>query len=123
MQRKHNPDLVPLARNLRKNMTAEERRLWYDFLRQYPVRFYRQKVLGRCIVDFYCAKAKLVVEIYGSQHLTEEQKLLYSERTRYLEGYGLRVIGVSGNDIFCNFRGVCEYIDNAVKNAFSADQD
>ena len=60
MQSKHNKQLVPLARALRKNMTKEERRLWYDFLRDYPVRFSRQKVLGRYIADFYSAEAKLI---------------------------------------------------------------
>ena len=68
MERKGNRNLVPFARELRKNMTKEERRLWYDFLRNYPIKFTRQKVLGRYIADFYCAKAKLVVELDGSQH-------------------------------------------------------
>ena len=63
MDRKHNKGIVPVARALRKNMTREERHLWYDFLRNYPVRFSRQKVLGKYIADFYCAKAKLVVEL------------------------------------------------------------
>ncbi len=66
MIRKHNPNLVENAKVLRKEMTTEERHLWYDFLRTYPVRFLRQKVLGRYIVDFYCAQAKLVIELDGS---------------------------------------------------------
>ena len=72
MQSKHNKQLVPLARALRKNMTKEERRLWYDFLRDYPVRFSRQKVLGRYIADFYSAEAKLIIELDGSQHYEDE---------------------------------------------------
>ena len=68
MQRKHNKQIVPLAKELRKEMTKEERRLWYDFLRNYSVRFSRQKVLGKYIVDFYSAEAKLVIELDGSQH-------------------------------------------------------
>ena len=68
MQPKHNKQLVPLAKQLRKEMTKEERHLWYDFLRAYPVRFSRQKVLGKYIADFYCAEAKLVIEPDGSQH-------------------------------------------------------
>ena len=68
MQPKHNKQLVPLAKQLRKEMTKEERHLWYDFLRSYPVRFSRQKVLGKYIADFYCAEAKLVIELDGSQH-------------------------------------------------------
>ena len=74
MNEYNNPALKTLARNLRRNMTEEERRLWYDFLRLLPVTFYRQKVIGPYIVDFYCAKAKLVVEIDGAQHFEEEGK-------------------------------------------------
>ena len=68
MQRKHNTNLVPIAKTLRKNMTKEERRLWYDYLRSHPVRFSRQKVLGKYIADFYSAQAKLVIELDGSGH-------------------------------------------------------
>ena len=68
MQSKHNKQLVPFAKQLRKEMTKEERHLWYDFLRAYPVRFSRQKVLGKYIADFYSAEAKLVIELDGSQH-------------------------------------------------------
>ncbi|MBE6535584.1 MAG: DUF559 domain-containing protein, partial [Ruminococcaceae bacterium] len=74
MQRKHNKDIVPTAKMLRKNMTKEEKHLWYDFLRTYHIRFLRQKVLGRYIADFYCAEAKLVIELDGSGHYTEEGK-------------------------------------------------
>ena len=74
MQRKHNKNIVPTARMLRKNMTKEEKHLWYDFLRTYPIRFSRQKVLGKYITDFYCAEAKLIVEFDGSEHYTEEGK-------------------------------------------------
>lgn len=66
MQSKHNHQLVPLAKHLRKEMTKEERHLWYDFLRSYPVRFSRQKVLGNYIVDFFSAEARLVIELDGS---------------------------------------------------------
>ena len=62
MQRKANKELVPFAKQLRKEMTKEERHLWYDFLRNYPIRFLRQKVLGKYIVDIYCAEAKLGIE-------------------------------------------------------------
>ena len=72
MQSKHNKKLVPLARQLRKEMTKEERHLWYDYLRSYPVRFLRQRVIGKYIVDFYCAEAKLIVELDGSQHYESE---------------------------------------------------
>ena len=59
MDRKHNSKMVPFAKELRKNMTREERRLWYDFLREYPVKFTRQKVLGKYIADFYCERANM----------------------------------------------------------------
>ncbi|HQH64026.1 MAG TPA: DUF559 domain-containing protein, partial [Clostridiales bacterium] len=72
MRRKHNPELTNLARSLRKNMTKEERHLWYDYLRQYPVRFVRQKVIDSYIVDFYCHDARLIVELDGSQHYIDE---------------------------------------------------
>ena len=68
MQARYNEQLIPRAKQLRKDMTKEERRLWYDYLRAYPVKFSRQKVMGNYIVDFYCAKAKLVIELDGSQH-------------------------------------------------------
>ena len=115
MDRKGNRKLVPLARNLRKEMTKEERKLWYQFLRQYPVRFYRQKVLGRYIADFYCAKAKLVIELDGSQHYEEQGQEKDAFRTQYLEGYELEVLRIANNQLTENFEGVCTYIDWVVK--------
>ena len=115
MDRKGNRELVPLARNLRKEMTREERKLWYQFLRLYPVRFYRQKVLGRYIADFYCAKAKLVIELDGSQHYEEKGQEKDALRTRYLEGYDLKVLRIANNQVTENFEGVCSYIDRIVK--------
>ena len=114
MQSKHNPQLVPYARELRKNMTKEERHLWYDFLRTHPVRFSRQKVLGKYIVDFYCAAAKLVIELDGSQHYEPDAMQKDAERTAFLEAYGLRIIRFPNHAIFENFRGVCDSIDAAV---------
>ena len=119
MQSKHNSKLVPLAKQLRKDMTKEERHLWYDFLRGYPVRFSRQKVLGRFIADFYSAKAKLVIELDGSQHYEDSNAEKDAERTAFLEGYGLRVIRIPNNEVNQNFAGVCEYIDAAVKQSLS----
>ena len=119
MQRKHNKGIVPTAKMLRKNMTKEEKHLWYDFLRTYPVRFSRQKVLGRYIADFYCAEAKLVIELDGSGHYTEEGKQYDEERTAFLEEYGLTVIRIPNTEIHKNFRGVCEYIDRLVKQSLS----
>ena len=119
MERKHNKKIVPLARVLRKTMTKEERHLWYDFLREYPIRFSRQKVLGRYIADFYCAAAKLVIELDGSAHYTDEGEEYDKNRTRFLEEYGLRVIRIPNNEIISNFKGVCEYIDLLVKEVLA----
>ena len=117
MQRKHNKEIVSTARMLRKNMTKEEKHLWYDFLRTYPVRFLRQKVLGKYIVDFYCAEAKLVIELDGSGHLTESGRHYDVERTAFLEEYGLTVLRISNLEIHNNFRGVCDYIHHAVEQS------
>ena len=100
-------------------MTKEEKHLWYNFLRTYPVRFSRQKVLGKYIADFYCAEAKLVIELDGSGHYTEEGKQYDEERTAFLEEYGLTVIRIPNTGINNNFQGVCEYIDCIVKQSLS----
>lgn len=117
MQPKYNRTLVSFAKNLRKEMTKEERHLWYDYLRTHPIRFVRQKVLGKYIADFYSAQAKLVIELDGSQHYEEQMAKEDAERTAFLEEYGLTVIRIPNNEINRNFRGVCEFIDAAVKQA------
>ena len=119
MQSKHNKHLVPFAKQLRKEMTKEERHLWYDFLRTHPVRFSRQKVLGKYIADFYSAEAKLVIELDGSQHYEDDNLEKDAERTAFLEGYGLTIIRIPNNEVSRNFRGVCEYIDVAVRQSLS----
>ena len=119
MDRKHNKNIVPFAKELRKNMTKEERHLWYDFLRNYPIKFTRQKVLGKYIADFYCAKANLVVELDGSQHYEDVGLMNDEKRTQYLEQYGINVIRISNLDVLKNFEGVCMYIDNEVKQSLS----
>ncbi len=122
MDRKGNRDLVPLARKLRKEMTKEERRLWYDFLRQYPVRFARQKVLGHYIADFYCAQAGLVVELDGGQHYEDKAMEKDAQRTDYLAGYGLLVLRIPNNEVMQNFSGVCEWIDYTVQQRTAGQQ-
>ena len=119
MQYKHNKQLVSLARNLRKEMTKEERHLWYDYLRTYPVRFSRQKILGNYIADFYSAEAKLIIELDGSQHFNDDNMQKDAERTSFLESYGLKVIRIPNNEVMKNFLGVCKYIDTAVKQSLS----
>ncbi|MBR3754491.1 MAG: endonuclease domain-containing protein [Clostridia bacterium] len=105
---------IPLAKTLRKNMTLWERKLWYEFLRNYPVRFQRQKAIGNYIVDFYCAKARLVIELDGSGHYFEKQMQQDNIRTIELEKMNLKVIRICNLEIDKNFEGVCEYIDRAV---------
>ncbi len=114
MHPKHNRQLVPLAKQLRKGMTPEERRLWYCFLRTHPIRFSRQKVLGYYIADFYCAKAKLVIELDGSQHYEYENLKKDYKRTTFLEQYDLTVLRIPNNEIHYNFQDVCECIDKTV---------
>ena len=119
MERKHNAKIVSAAKMLRKNMTKEERHLWYDYLRTHPARFSRQKVLGRYIADFYSAQAKLVIELDGGGHYTEKTKQYDDERTAFLEAYGLTVIRIPNNEVNCNFRGVCDYIDLIIEQSLS----
>ena len=121
MREKANKTLVPLARKLRKEMTKEERRLWYGFLREYPIRFYRQKVLGYYIADFYCAKAKLVIELDGSQHFEKSGEVRDEDRTRFLGEYGLEVLRIPNNEVNQNFEGVCVWIDEKVKQRIGID--
>ena len=97
-------------------MTPWERKLWYDFLLTYPIRFQRQKAIGNYIADFYCAKAHLVIELDGSGHYSEEKAKKDAARTNELEVMGLRVLRFCNLDIGRNFRGVCELIDSTVRH-------
>ena len=96
-------------------MTKEERHLWYDFLRTYPIRFLRQKVIDNYIVDFYCHKARLVIEIDGFQHYTNEGKLHDAARTQILEQYGISVLRFANSDIEQRFEGVCHLISKTIQ--------
>ena len=117
MRPKHNAQLVPLAKKLRREMTKEERHLWFDFLRDYPVRFSRQKVLGKYIADFYSAQAGLVIELDGSQHYERQNIQQDTERTAFLEDYGLKILRIPNNEINQNFRGVCAYLEMVIQEA------
>ena len=104
------------ARRLRREMTPHERKLWFLFLRKYPVKIYKQRIIGRFIVDFYCASAKLVIEVDGSQHY-EPQGIAYdTERSQFLPALGLEVWRFSTRDIDRDFRGVCEQIDITIQS-------
>jgi len=111
----YNKANIPLAKTLRKNMTPWERKLWYEFLRNYPLRFQRQKAIGNYIADFYCAKAQLVIELDGGGHYTAEQGEKDEIRTKELEEMGLKVVRICNLDIDRNFRGVCQHIDLTVR--------
>lgn len=97
-------------------MTKEERHLWYDYLRTIPQKFVRQKVLGKYIADFYCASAKLVIELDGSQHYEDAGMAYDDRRTEYLEEFGVRVIRIPNNEVNGNFTAVCSYIDAVLNN-------
>ena len=111
-----NNKMLSNARILRRDMTKEERHLWYDFLKSYPAHIYRQRVFGRYIADFYSAAAKLVIELDGSQHYEEAGIADDEERTKFLETYGVTVLRIPNNAVNQNFRGVCEYIDAVIKD-------
>ena len=99
---------------LRKNMTKEERHLWYDFLKTYPIPFHRQYSFDNYIVDFYCHKARLVLELDGSQHFEEDAMEYDRKRTEVLEKRELRIVRIPNSEVNENFAGVCEYIDRLV---------
>ena len=110
------------SQQLRKNMTKEERHLWYDFLKAYPVQFRRQYSIGIYIVDFFCYKARLIVALDGSQHCEESHIQYDQRRTAYLQQQGYHVLHYSNQDIVQNFRGVCENIDLCIKSRIHTDR-
>ena len=118
----YNKDNVAIARKLRKDMTREERKLWYDCLRNLPIRFYRQKPIGNYIADFYCPKLKLVIELDGSQHYQDKGIVYDTERTKELSKYKeIKVLRIPNNQIDQNFNGVCEYIYAMVNKCLESD--
>ena len=110
MNSSHNPGLKEKAQRLRREMTREERKLWYDFFNGLPVTVNRQKVIGPYIVDFYCASAKLAVELDGSQHYEASGQARDAVRYAYLRDLGLTVLRYSNTDIAQRFQAVCEDI-------------
>lgn len=111
-----NKSLKSFSSNLRNNATPEEKKLWFNFLRNYQIQFNRQRIIGNYIVDFYCDKAKLAVEIDGSQHFEESGLKNDTERTNYLNDCGVRVIRFTNDEVNHSFYEVCSVIDNTVKN-------
>ena len=115
MNRTNNPRLHTNAKILRKNMTKEERHLWYDFLRVLPVMVHRQKVIGNYIVDFYIAKRKIVIEVDGSQHYEASGMKCDAQRDAYLQSLGITVLRYSNADINLRFTSVCQDIWNRLE--------
>ena len=117
MNEHRNPRLTGVSKTLRKNMTKEERHLWYDFLKDLEVTVNRQKVIGEYVVDFYCASARIVIELDGSQHFNENGELQDRVRDEYLCSLGLTVLRYSNLEVHRNFRGVCEDIWNHINTS------
>ena len=110
-----NNDMLDVARRLRREMTPQEQRLWYVFLRKYPVKFYKQRIIESFIVDFYCADARLVIELDGSQHYTEQGKEYDEQRTAILEQYGVQVLRFTNLDVDRHLDAVCTQIDSTIE--------
>ena len=116
MRLPRNRKVLPAARTLRKNLTRQERHLWYDFLRYCHPRFRRQEIIGSYIADFYCHEAKLLIELDGSQHYEPEQRDRDNARTSYFHEFGIKVLRFSNLDIDRNFDGVCQAIILALEH-------
>ena len=114
MPLKKNKMLLNIARILRRNMTRQEKHLWYDYLRYYPIKIYKQRIIDSFIADFYCHSARLVIEIDGSGHYTKQGREHDQERTEVLGKYGIRVLRFSNSDVDDNFEGVCYMIDKII---------
>ena len=113
---KKNNELLNIARILRRNMTRHEKHLWYDFLRKYPIKIYKQRIIDNYVADFYCHQARLVIELDGSQHYTLQGEMRDAVRSDVLEKYGIFVLRFSNMDIDRNFDGVCRTIDREIRS-------
>lgn len=116
----YNGDLIKYAKELRKNATPWERKLWYYFLKDYFVRFQRQKVIGNYIVDFYCSKARVAIELDGGGHFTEDKIKYDNDRMEELKKQGVKVIRFYNIDVDKNFYEVCSQIDREVNKYLSS---
>jgi len=115
MHVKRNFRLLDQAKQLRKEMTPQERKLWYEFLKMYPLRIYKQRIIDSFIADFYCSQARLVIEVDGSQHYSSQGKAYDEQRSRVMAQYGIKTIRFSNSDIEHNFQTVCTAIDLEIK--------
>jgi very-short-patch-repair endonuclease len=119
----YNPVFLKKSRELRKNMTRQEKHLWYDFLRNYSAKFYRQRAIDWYIVDFYCAKAHLAIELDGGQHMENESREYDRLRTKILEKYDVEVLRFTNTDIDKRFDAVCTVIDRTVQERLKEERD
>ena len=108
-------DLKGRSQSLRRDPTPAERKLWFEFLRDLPVKFTRQKPLGRYIADFYCASRLLVIELDGDSHYTHRGERYDARRTAELAALGIRVIRVTNLEVMQSFEGVCATIERAIE--------
>jgi very-short-patch-repair endonuclease len=111
----YNPHLIERAKELRKHLTPAERKLWWDFLRGFSYRMFAQRPIDNYIVDFYCPSLKIVIEIDGERHFTEEGKTYDGERDAILTSYGLTVLRFTNHDVINNFESVCRYIEGFIQ--------
>lgn len=118
-----NNKLLYRAKELRREMTPQERRLWYTFLRHYPVKIYKQRIINSFIVDFYCHEAKLVIELDGSQHHTGNGPAYDAERTKILEGYGLCIMRFTNSQVDTCFDAVCQRIHTQIRTVLHSSSD
>jgi very-short-patch-repair endonuclease len=110
----YNPYLIHRAKELRKNMTPAERKLWHEYLKTFRYRVFRQRPIDNFIVDFYCPSLKLVIEVDGDSHFTEEAQVADLERTQQLESYGIKMIRFTNHEVSQNFDGVCSAIEQEI---------
>ena len=111
-----NPAILSRARELRKSMTPQERHLWYDFLKDYPVKIYKQRPIESFIADFYCSPAMLVIEVDGGQHFTEQGLAYDRERSAIFQSYGIQVIRFTNHEIDTQFDSVCNQIMRTIES-------
>ncbi len=111
-----NGDMLSRARELRREMTPQEKKLWYQFLRRYPIKIYKQRIIESFIADFYCSRAQLVIELDGHQHSTEQGLQYDQARSSILSRYGLEVLRFSNNEIDLQFESVCERIHQTIQS-------
>ena len=112
-----NNSMLDRAKALRRDMTPQERKLWFLFLRKYPIKFYKQRIIGSYIVDFYCASSKHIVELDGARHYTDQGKAYDEERSAFLRSCGLRILRFSNSQIDHGFASVCSAIKTAIENS------